>query len=212
MKIAVLGANGNVGKHLIRQVERLGFKAGDVRHILLTHFDLDHIGGLSDFPRAQVHLSVAEAEGAIHHPSFTERQRYKPEQWAYGPAIVEHAPGTGVWRGFGGVKALDEICPGLLMVPLPGHTRGHCGYAIDTGGRWLFHAGDSFYYQGTLDGLTKPPLAARIQERLVAFDYGMVKSNHTDLAALYAKGDPDLDIICAHDPALFVKFADHGQS
>ncbi|GLQ63907.1 hypothetical protein GCM10007867_27530 [Gluconobacter cerinus] len=92
----------------IRQVERLGFYPTDVRHILLTHFDIDHIGGLSDFPRAQVHLSAAEAQGAIHHPSFTERQRYHPLQWAYGPAIVEHVLGNDVWRSFSGVKALLE--------------------------------------------------------------------------------------------------------
>jgi glyoxylase-like metal-dependent hydrolase (beta-lactamase superfamily II) len=59
----------------IRQVEQLGFRTGDVHHFLLTHLDIDHIGGLSDFPRAQVHLNSAEAQGAIRHPSFTERQR-----------------------------------------------------------------------------------------------------------------------------------------
>lgn len=31
----------------VRQVERLGFL---VRHIVLTHLDLDHTGGLDDFP------------------------------------------------------------------------------------------------------------------------------------------------------------------
>ncbi|WP_197461316.1 MBL fold metallo-hydrolase [Acetobacter malorum] len=195
----------------LRQVERLGFNPDDVHHILLTHFDIDHIGGLSDFPRAQVHLSAAEAQGAIHHPSFTERQRYHPLQWAYGPAIVEHAPGKEVWRGFSGVKALVDIAPGLLMVPLPGHTRGHCGYAIDTGGRWLLHAGDAFYYLGTLDGRSKVPLLACIQERLLAFDFRQVRNNHARLAALQADAEPDLDIICAHDPALFHKFAPAGQ-
>ncbi|GBQ96098.1 MBL fold metallo-hydrolase [Gluconobacter cerinus] len=97
------------------------------------------------------------------------------------------------------------------MVPLPGHTRGHCGYAIDTGERWLLHAGDAFYYLGTLDGLSKVPLLARIQEKLLAFDFGQVRSNHARLAALYARAEPDLDIICAHDPALFYKFAPTGQ-
>ena len=36
----------------IRQVERLGFSPADVRHILLSHLDFDHAGGLEDFPQA----------------------------------------------------------------------------------------------------------------------------------------------------------------
>ena len=35
----------------LRQVERLGFSRRDVRHIVLTHLDFDHAGGLEDFPR-----------------------------------------------------------------------------------------------------------------------------------------------------------------
>jgi competence protein ComEC len=33
------------GETAVRQVEALGFAAGDVRDIVLTHFDLDHVGG-----------------------------------------------------------------------------------------------------------------------------------------------------------------------
>ncbi|MFD0510570.1 MBL fold metallo-hydrolase [Streptomyces aureus] len=31
----------------------LGYAVDDVRHIVLTHLDLDHAGGLPDFPRAR---------------------------------------------------------------------------------------------------------------------------------------------------------------
>src|SRR5689334_23169931 len=33
----------------LAQLERRGFAAGDVRHIVATHLDLDHAGGLTDF-------------------------------------------------------------------------------------------------------------------------------------------------------------------
>lgn len=56
----------------IRQVERLGYTADDVRHIILTHLDIDHSGGLSDFPAAQVHVLQAEIDAAFAEaPSFT---------------------------------------------------------------------------------------------------------------------------------------------
>ena len=34
----------------VAQVRRLGYQPDDVRHIVLTHLDFDHAGGLEDFP------------------------------------------------------------------------------------------------------------------------------------------------------------------
>ena len=42
-----------------RQIQRLGFRPEDVRHIVLTHLDFDHAGGLEDFPLATVHVMSA---------------------------------------------------------------------------------------------------------------------------------------------------------
>ena len=44
----------------VRQIEALGFRREDVRHIVLTHLDFDHAGGIEDFPMAAVHLLEAE--------------------------------------------------------------------------------------------------------------------------------------------------------
>jgi glyoxylase-like metal-dependent hydrolase (beta-lactamase superfamily II) len=37
------------GGEAFEQVRALGFAPNDVRHVLLTHLDRDHAGGLSDF-------------------------------------------------------------------------------------------------------------------------------------------------------------------
>ncbi|MHB8491097.1 MAG: MBL fold metallo-hydrolase, partial [Solirubrobacteraceae bacterium] len=50
----------------VSQVRGLGFDPGDVRHIVTTHLDLDHAGGLPDFPGAEVHLLGRELHAAMN--------------------------------------------------------------------------------------------------------------------------------------------------
>src|SRR5262249_46420664 len=183
------------------QIERLGFARDDVRHIIITHLDLDHAGGLSDFPAAKVHLTSAEALGAIWAPSRREKVRYRSVQWAHNPDFIEHDPYGEKWRGFAAAKELTEISPGIVLVSLPGHTRGHACVAVDAGHRWVLHCGDAFYHYGTLEG-TPVPRALSAMESLVALNRKQVLDNHARLAELYRRQDPDLLIVCAHDPTL----------
>jgi glyoxylase-like metal-dependent hydrolase (beta-lactamase superfamily II) len=198
----VLNPRFDVEETAARQVEALGFHRDDVRHIITTHFDIDHIGGLADFPDAQVHVTAAEALGAMRPPTRMERFRFRPAQWAHGPKIVEHEPDGEKWRGFAAAKELDAIAPGIVLVSLPGHTRGHACVAVDAGHRWVLHCGDAFYYEGTLDGRSPVPLALKLSEAMVAFDRKAMHDNHSRLAELYARRDPELLIVSAHDPKL----------
>lgn len=192
----------------LRQLEKLGFSASDVRHIVLTHFDFDHIGGLADFPHALVHVTADEARGAVHAPTFRERLRFRSVQWAHGPKLVEHGAGGESWRGFASAKHLDEIGDGVVLVPMPGHTRGHAAVAVDNGDRWILHCGDTFYHPGTLNR-SKVPFVLRATEELVAFDRKQLHANQERLAQLYERRDPDLLIVCAHDPDLLEQAQAH---
>jgi glyoxylase-like metal-dependent hydrolase (beta-lactamase superfamily II) len=71
------------------------------------------------------------------------------------------------WRGFTAACELDEIAPGIVLISLPGHTRGHAAVAVDVGHRWILYAGDAFYRRGTLDGRSAVPRILRAQESLV---------------------------------------------
>ncbi len=53
-----------VAETALRQIADLGFRIDDVRHIVPTHLDLDHAGGLADFPEATVHVHAAELRAA----------------------------------------------------------------------------------------------------------------------------------------------------
>ncbi|MAR91379.1 MAG: hypothetical protein CML06_10960 [Pseudomonadales bacterium] len=64
------GVRQNLADSAWQQVQQLGYRPQDVTDILLTHMDLDHAGGLSDFPRARVHVFVDELEAALNPPAF----------------------------------------------------------------------------------------------------------------------------------------------
>lgn len=202
-----LGPTRHLVKPLLRdqetalhQVVGLGFARDDVRHVVVTHFDVDHVGGLSDFPEAQVHVTAAEARGAVHAPSFYERRRYRSAQWAHGPRLVEHDITGEAWRGFAAARELTEVAPGIVMLSLPGHSRGHAAVAVDTGTGWLLHAGDSYYDRSEIVG---GPVSRglRLSERMVAHDFRQVLANQERLAELQRAHEPDLRVFCAHDPA-----------
>lgn len=187
----------------ISHVRRLGFKPDDVRHIVLTHFDADHTGGLADFPWARVHVTSSEALAVTRPHTLMERTRYRRTQRAHQPAIVEHHPSVSEpWHRFPAAKELTDIAPGVVMISLPGHSRGHAAIAVDTGQRWILHVGDSFYHHGQLDGSQSAPKALTVFERLIAYDWNRVQENHRRLRELWLANDPHILLVNAHDPLL----------
>ena len=134
----------------------------DVHDIVVTHLDLDHAGGLADFPHARVHVHRAELDAALH-PALRDRARYLQAQWGHGPHWVEHSTGGDEWFGFASTQAVGED---VVMVPLHGHSRGHCGVAVRRpGGGWLLHAGDAYFHSGDLERPRRCPPALRAFQR-----------------------------------------------
>lgn len=125
-----------------RQVVRLGYDVEDVKHIVLTHLHLDHAGGLPDFPGAEVHVFGLEYEAAMHPQGLMERF-YTAAHWLHRPKWVVHELEGEKWFEFDSMRIKDGLQPEVLLIPLTGHTRGHCGVAIKTSEGWLLHCGDA---------------------------------------------------------------------
>lgn len=141
--MTLLHMRGDIQETAVRQITRRGFDPEDVQHIVLTHLHLDHAGGLPDFPKAQVHVHHQEFAATQHPQGFMERF-YVNAHWKHGPRWVLHREATpSAWFGFDSINVLPECSPQILLIPLPGHTRGHCGVAIETPDGWLLHCGDA---------------------------------------------------------------------
>ncbi|MEH3039075.1 MAG: MBL fold metallo-hydrolase [Sphingomonas paucimobilis] len=187
----------------IRQVEALGHRAQDVRHIVLTHLDFDHAGGLEDFPHATVHVMQREYDDATAPSTgFVARNRWRRRQFD----DVRHWRGYGAqgepWFGFDAVRALDGLPPDILLVPLPGHTWGHAGVAVrGDDGRWLLHAGDAYFYRGEMrQARRRCAPGLRAYQRLMEVDADRRMTNQERLRALSIERRDSVRIVCAHDP------------
>ncbi len=184
------------------QVQRLGFKASDVRHIITTHLDCDHTGGIDDFPNAKVHVLADEWDAAFKDQSLNKKLRYFPDQFSREIEWCQYKVTAGeAWNGFEAVRELEGLPPEILMIPLPGHTRGHAGVAIEGDQKTLFFAGDAYLHRNQILGI-KPPLYVKLYNKFMQVDLDSFESNLNRLIDLQ-RSDKQVDIFCSHDPEEF---------
>jgi len=174
----------------LRQIDRLGFSQADVRDIVCTHLDVDHAGGISDFPAAAIHVHRAERDAALSRPTLNEKQRYRKLHFAHGPKWEVHEAGGDRWFGFESVKAVADD---VLLIPLPGHTRGHSAVAVKAPPGddvdWLLHCGDAYFNVNELSDPRGCPAALRIFESVIAVDDELRRANAHRLRELHASDD-----------------------
>jgi glyoxylase-like metal-dependent hydrolase (beta-lactamase superfamily II) len=194
----------------LRQVERLGFEAADVRHIVLTHLDFDHAGGIEDFPDAAVHVLAAELDAARNQRrGFIAKNRYRPRQW---DGNVRWRPrdtaGVGEpWFGFDAVRDLEGLPPEILLVPLAGHTWGHSGVAVAAPGGWLLNAGDAYFHQGEMSvAAPSAPPGVRGYQAMMEVDRAARLRNQDRLRGLVRDHGGEVRVVCGHDAAELAAF------
>jgi len=129
------------------QVERAGFDVRRIRWVVLTHLHTDHVAGLARFHAADVLVARAEWDLA---QGFGGRLRgYVKKEWPSSlvPRLVDFdGPAIGPFP-----RSYDVASDGrLLMVPLPGHTRGHAALLVRNGSVSCLCAGDAAFRAGDL--------------------------------------------------------------
>jgi glyoxylase-like metal-dependent hydrolase (beta-lactamase superfamily II) len=196
--VAMVEPTLDVRETAIRQIERLGLDPADVRHILLTHLDIDHCGGLPDFPAARVHVLAAELESALElAPSF----RYRPAHWEHSPDWIAYSAESADvdWFGFAAIQP-EGLPPEFRLVPLGGHTAGHAGIAVQSGDRWLLHCGDAYYYHRELEDIREPHPLMDIVQTSAEVHRDLRLGTQARLRELVRDHGAEVTTFSSHDP------------
>jgi len=170
-----------------------GILPEQVTDIILTHLDSDHAGGLYDFPNATVHLSAVELKS---FDSTRFRGPYKPYQLSHQTKFKTYESTGETWFG---LEAWSLDLPEILdakLVPLPGHTLGHCGVAYRENGKWSLHAGDAYFDSRVhfMEPTPSLPLEIAFQSDAVARFTSLQK-----LQMLRQKHSSEVSMYCTHD-------------
>lgn len=115
-----------------------GLDPSDVRQVIVTHLDWDHVGGIGHFPHADVLVHRPEHDFAR---TFMGKLRYQPKLWpaSFSPTLYDlDAEPYGPFPRSKTVTDRGDV----RIVPIPGHSIGQVGVAVELDDRRLFFGAD----------------------------------------------------------------------
>ncbi len=95
------------------QLGLMGLTPSDIDILVMTHTDIDHVGGLADFPHAT--LVIDQVERALDQPRYFANR--SPIEW---PVDVTY-------------QIIDQdtmLCPGVELIRAPGHAPGQLSLLV----------------------------------------------------------------------------------
>jgi glyoxylase-like metal-dependent hydrolase (beta-lactamase superfamily II) len=167
----------------------LNCDARSVSDVVITHLHYDHVGNFDLFPAATLHLQDLEMGYA------TGRHMCEPK---YGGAYeVEDVVGMvrRVYAGRVRFYAGDgELCPGVSLHLIGGHTMGMQSVRVRTRRGWLVLASDASHFYANMEQARPFPIVWSVPDMLAGY------------RRLRELADSPAHIIPGHDPLVLERY------
>jgi len=177
-----------------RLLER-GIQPSDVRHVVLSHFHPDHIGGVRDFPNATIWASRRGYDDVFGTRGLARWRRawfpeLLPTDFQHRVRWIEDAPASLAPTG----AAVDLFGDGaIVLVDLPGHAAGQVGLWLERPERPVLLAADACWMSRSV----RENRPASWLTNLITHDPAATRRTLTALHELHKQG---VHIVPAHCP------------
>ncbi len=183
----------------LNRLKFLGISPEEIKYIIVSHFHVDHVCGLDDFPEAKIICSKAAMDNAITAKGF----------WAITKGVIPSLiPKNLKERAFcfdnNNLKTEKDVILGTMtdlfgdssirIIDLPGHHTGQCGLLLkDEKNRELLLCADACWLSASYRENRLPSSMTK----LLISDWKAYKES-IEMLHHYHKANPELPIIPTH--------------
>lgn len=185
------------------QLAAMGIAPKDVT-VVLSHLHIDHAAGIHDFPDSQIYISKEEW-------AFTRKSALRLLADCYLKSLFDQIDPNHVTqvdfcqgRPYGPFERSADILGdgSLVLVPLFGHTAGQMGMLVNCAPEErYFLIADAVYTRSNYEDMVRGASVSNIAHTVPKDYYGHFQFLH-DLH----QANPELQIMPAHDPAVYEQY------
>jgi glyoxylase-like metal-dependent hydrolase (beta-lactamase superfamily II) len=148
------------------QIRHFGLNSSDIKHIIISHFHADHIGGLKDFENASFYCSRKAYNQVINinrYAGITKGilKSLIPDDFQNRVIIIENI-GAPLYDDIFDLKYDLFNDKSILIYNLPGHAEGQIAIEIKTKHQKYFLIADACWHESAYKSLTLPNKIVRI--------------------------------------------------
>lgn len=169
------------------QLEACGIRCEEIKHVIISHFHADHIGGLLDFPNAKIYCSEEALQHTMELSGITAFRHgilkdLIPSDIKERVVLLDSDIISKTHLDFG--LEYDLFDDGsILLYPLPGHAAGQIGIRVRTEAQGYFLVADAAW---DIRAITESKLPNSIIRLFIA-DWAALKTTISSIQSHSAK-------------------------